>query len=57
MQLTKHEGWGNDFLVLADADATTPITPELARRVCDRRFGIGADGLLHLTRGATPTSR
>lgn len=46
--LTKHEGWGNDFLVLVDA----PITPELARSVCDRRFGIGADGLLRLTRGS-----
>ena len=47
MTLTKHEGWGNDFLVVVDE----PITPELARRVCDRRFGIGADGLLRLTKG------
>ena len=47
LRLTKHEGWGNDFLVVLD----TPITPELARRVCDRRFGIGADGLLRLTKG------
>ncbi|HUR77195.1 MAG TPA: diaminopimelate epimerase [Acidimicrobiales bacterium] len=47
LRLTKHEGWGNDFLVVAEA----PITPALARRVCDRRFGIGADGLLRLTRG------
>lgn len=50
VQLTKHEGWGNDFLVLADADNAAPVTPELAKRVCDRRFGIGADGLLHLSR-------
>lgn len=49
MRLTKHEGWGNDFLVVVDE----PITPELARRVCDRRFGIGADGLLRLTKGTT----
>jgi diaminopimelate epimerase len=48
IRLTKHEGWGNDFLVLADAP--NDFTPELARRVCDRRFGIGADGLLHLTK-------
>jgi diaminopimelate epimerase len=47
MKLTKHEGWGNDFLVVLDA----PITAELARQVCDRRFGIGADGLLRLTKG------
>ena len=50
LRLTKHEGWGNDFLVLADEADATPVTPELARRVCDRRFGIGADGLLHLRR-------
>ncbi len=47
--MTKHEGWGNDFLVLVDAPSE--FTPELARRVCDRRFGIGADGLLHLSKG------
>ncbi len=50
VRLTKHEGWGNDFLVLADADGATPVTAEFARRVCDRRFGVGADGLLHLSR-------
>ena len=49
LKLTKHEGWGNDFLVLADAPDA--FTPESARRVCDRRFGIGADGLLRLGRG------
>jgi diaminopimelate epimerase len=49
LRLTKHEGWGNDFLVVLDV----PITPELARRVCDRRFGIGADGLLRLTQGTS----
>jgi diaminopimelate epimerase len=47
IRLTKHEGWGNDFLVALDV----PVTPELAIRVCDRRFGIGADGLLRLTKG------
>ena len=50
VRLTKHEGWGNDFLVLVDPQNATPATPELARRVCDRRFGIGADGLLHLSK-------
>ena len=50
MRLTKHEGWGNDFLVVSDPQNATPATPELARRLCDRRFGIGADGLLHLSK-------
>lgn len=44
ISLTKHHGLGNDFLVtwhIGDAD---PVA--LARRLCDRRRGVGADGLL-----------
>lgn len=44
LTLTKHHGFGNDFLVVfhpPDVDL-----PQLARRLCDRRRGIGADGLL-----------
>ncbi|MEY2423552.1 MAG: diaminopimelate epimerase [Acidimicrobiaceae bacterium] len=51
MQLTKHHGLGNDFLVLIDLDATESVTPALARAVCHRHAGIGADGLLHVTAG------
>ena len=51
MRLTKHHGLGNDFLVLADPDATATVDDALARAVCDRHRGIGADGLLHLTPG------
>jgi diaminopimelate epimerase len=51
MHLTKHHGLGNDFLVLIDLDATEPVTPAVARAVCDRHTGIGADGLLHVTAG------
>ena len=42
---TKHHGLGNDFLVVF-RPATSTTSPALARRVCDRRRGIGADGLL-----------
>jgi diaminopimelate epimerase len=46
--LTKHHGLGNDFLVLIlDAAARHRLAaPDLARAICDRRRGIGADGLL-----------
>jgi diaminopimelate epimerase len=49
MHLSKHHGLGNDFLVLLDErQARAPIIDgELARRLCDRHRGIGADGLLH----------
>lgn len=47
MRLTKHHGLGNDFLVVFD-DQPLPRLPweVLAQRWCDRRRGIGADGLL-----------
>jgi diaminopimelate epimerase len=44
LELTKHHGLGNDFLVTFHPHVDD--LPALARRVCDRRLGIGADGLL-----------
>jgi diaminopimelate epimerase len=44
IQLTKHHGLGNDFLVVFHPAVDN--LPELARRLCDRRRGVGADGLL-----------
>jgi diaminopimelate epimerase len=48
----KYEGLGNDFIVV-DTRAWTPeardrLDAEAARRLCDRHFGLGADGLLLL---------
>lgn len=47
---TKHHGLGNDFLVSIHAWGATidERAVDLARQVCDRRRGIGADGLLFL---------
>jgi diaminopimelate epimerase len=42
--VTKHHGLGNDFLVWIGGDVEAG--PALARRWCDRRRGVGADGLL-----------
>ncbi len=52
LTVTKLQGLGNDFLVLldqGDAAATARVSgpdAELARRLCQRRLGIGADGLI-----------
>ena len=46
MRLTKHHGLGNDFLVLLDPDASHPLDADVARALCDRRTGVGADGLI-----------
>jgi diaminopimelate epimerase len=42
----KMHGLGNDFVVLDPSQTGDQDWPELARRMCDRHFGIGADGLL-----------
>ncbi len=44
LTLTKHHGLGNDFLVAFDPGVAD--LADLARRLCDRRRGVGADGLL-----------
>ena len=44
LELTKHHGLGNDFLVVFHPHVDDLAS--LARRLCDRRRGIGADGLL-----------
>ncbi len=44
---TKLSGAGNDFVLLdADLNQNLAISPDLIKNLCDRRFGIGADGLL-----------
>lgn len=52
LHLTKHHGAGNDFLVLLDPARQVIVIDELARALCDRRTGVGADGLLHVERPA-----
>ena len=41
----KYEGLGNDFVVV-DAERTDAVSVERARELCDRRLGVGADGVL-----------
>jgi diaminopimelate epimerase len=43
----KYEGLGNDFLVV-ETDDQVAITPQQAVTLCDRHFGVGADGVLLL---------
>ena len=50
--LTKHHGLGNDFLVLFDDATPAADLAVLAIAACDRRTGVGADGLLVATQAA-----
>lgn len=45
MRFTKWHGLGNDFVLLDGFDEKVVMTPSLARQLCDRKRGIGADGV------------
>lgn len=46
IEFCKFQGFGNDYLVFAAEDLkNVSSVPDFARRVCDRHFGVGADGI------------
>jgi diaminopimelate epimerase len=55
MPVMKGHGTENDFVVLPDLDAVVSMSPSIVRALCDRRAGIGADGVLRVTRTALAT--
>ncbi len=55
LAFAKGEGTGNDFVLLPDREDRLRLTPDLVRRLCDRRFGIGADGCLRVVPGEPGT--
>jgi diaminopimelate epimerase len=49
LEFYKYEGAGNDFILVDDRNNQFPDNkPDLVKSLCDRRFGIGADGLILL---------
>jgi diaminopimelate epimerase len=48
----KGHGTQNDFVIVPDPDGVLEIGPEAVAALCDRRAGIGADGLLRVVRAA-----
>lgn len=43
----KYQGLGNDFILIDNTDSASPhYTPQDAIKMCDRNFGIGADGVI-----------
>jgi len=49
---TKGHGTGNDFVIVPDPDGEIDLRDEQVAALCDRRFGIGADGTLRVVRSA-----
>ena len=51
LEFSKYQGLGNDFLMLdgrsaGDSEFVFGLTPELVVQLCDRRFGVGGDGII-----------
>lgn len=50
LQLLKGHGTGNDFVILVDDDGRHDLSDDFVSELCDRRFGVGGDGLLRVVR-------
>ncbi len=58
MRITKLHGLGNDFLVASPGgEPAVPEAGDLARRICDRHTGVGADGFIVLSPEAGDPAR
>ena len=51
-EFTKYEGAGNDFILIDNRDGVFTPEAEAIARLCDRHFGIGADGVMTRARSA-----
>ena len=56
LRFTKGHGTGNDFVLVADPDGELDLAPSEIARLCDRHFGIGADGFLRAVRTGADAS-
>ena len=48
MRFSKWHALGNSYLLVERAELARPLDADLARRLCDARYGIGADGVLEV---------
>lgn len=48
VEFTKGQGTGNDFVLILDVEGNLDISPSQVAAICDRHFGVGADGLIRV---------
>src|SRR5256712_4486395 len=51
MRFAKYHGTGNDFVMVEDLDDRVRLEGAAIASLCDRRFGVGADGLIRVVGG------
>lgn len=56
LRFTKMHGCGNDFVVVSDLDDAWDFEEDAVQLLCDRHFGIGADGLILVRRPTDPAA-
>lgn len=54
LSFSKMHGLGNDFVVFEDLDGDLDMSPEAIEWLCDRRFGVGGDGVIFVRRSEIP---
>ena len=52
LAFTKGQGTGNDFVLYLDLDGSNDLSISQVVELCDRRFGIGADGVIRVVKSA-----
>lgn len=52
IHFTKGQGTGNDFVLYSDPEGRLPLTATQIAEICDRHFGVGADGVIRAVRSA-----
>ena len=46
LEFAKYQGTGNDFVMVVDLDDERPLASTEVAALCDRRTGVGADGVI-----------